>query len=134
MDLTLFPQTFVLCLGACLGLMITLDNINDKWLEQASNCGNLDLHGTWWVQVGGEWASVYLPIHRILTLLLTPDGQVAHSLVPALLCIRFAAESEELRRIVGDNDKVFCGVLAEVHTHTRARARSCALSRVLRYY
>lgn len=41
-------KTFVLCLGAGFGMMLTLEDSQVKWVEQASNCGTLDLHGKWW--------------------------------------------------------------------------------------
>ena len=41
-------KTFVLCLGAGFGMMMTLKDSQEKWIEQADNCGKLDLHATWW--------------------------------------------------------------------------------------
>ena len=41
-------KTFVLCLGAGLGMMLTLEHSNEIWKEQAANCGVIELHGQWW--------------------------------------------------------------------------------------
>ena len=41
-------KTFVLCLGASFGLMISLDNTRDMWLQQAQQCGLIDLDAMWW--------------------------------------------------------------------------------------
>lgn len=41
-------KTFVLCLGASFGLMLSLDNTHDMWLQQAEQCGLVDLNAVWW--------------------------------------------------------------------------------------
>lgn len=41
-------KTFVLCLGASFGLMLSLDNTRDMWLQQAEQCGLIDLDAVWW--------------------------------------------------------------------------------------
>jgi hypothetical protein len=41
-------KTFVLCLGASFGLMLSLDNTRDMWLQQAEQCGLVDLNAVWW--------------------------------------------------------------------------------------
>jgi len=44
-------KTFVLCLGAGFGLMMTLDSTNGAnadWFKSASYCGTIDLDDQWW--------------------------------------------------------------------------------------
>ncbi|KAH8094271.1 hypothetical protein JL720_4265 [Aureococcus anophagefferens] len=41
-------KTFVLCLGAGFGMMITLKDPSQKWVDQADYCGRLDLKHAWW--------------------------------------------------------------------------------------
>ena len=41
-------KTFVLCLGAGFGMMLTLRNSNEVWLQQQQHCNTLDLQGSWW--------------------------------------------------------------------------------------
>ena len=41
-------KTFVLCLGAGFGLMLVSKNVSQIWEDQASNCGALNLHDSWW--------------------------------------------------------------------------------------
>ena len=41
-------KTFVLCLGASFGLMMSLDNTRDMWLQQEQQCGLIDLDAMWW--------------------------------------------------------------------------------------
>ena len=40
-------KTFVLCLGASFGLLVS-GNAAETWYEQADNCGRIDLAGEWW--------------------------------------------------------------------------------------
>lgn len=41
-------KTFVLSLGASLGMLLILEAPRDVWVEQASNCGRIDLSEKWW--------------------------------------------------------------------------------------
>lgn len=41
-------KTFVLCLGATFGMVLTLPVGNDTWLRQEENCGSIDLGAVWW--------------------------------------------------------------------------------------
>lgn len=41
-------KTFVLCLGAGFGMLLTLENASDAWQHQAENCGTIDLGEQTW--------------------------------------------------------------------------------------
>lgn len=41
-------KTFVLCLGAGFGMLLTLDDSHGKWVAQEDRCGRLDLKAAWW--------------------------------------------------------------------------------------
>uniref|UniRef100_A0A7S2YE62 Threonine/serine exporter-like N-terminal domain-containing protein n=1 Tax=Entomoneis paludosa TaxID=265537 RepID=A0A7S2YE62_9STRA len=41
-------KTFILSMGAAYGLMMTVENSLDGWLDQRQNCGNIDLDVHWW--------------------------------------------------------------------------------------
>ena len=41
-------KTFVLCLGAGFGMMLTLEDAGHQWTRQGENCGVPDLHHAWW--------------------------------------------------------------------------------------
>jgi len=41
-------KTFVLCLGASFGLLLTSPSPADIWSEQSENCGSIDLGAQWW--------------------------------------------------------------------------------------
>ena len=41
-------KTFVLCLGATIGMQMTLVNSADTWSDQKSQCGQIDLGSQWW--------------------------------------------------------------------------------------
>eukprot|EP00931_Biecheleriopsis_adriatica_P070430 TRINITY_DN4419_c0_g1_i2.p1 TRINITY_DN4419_c0_g1~~TRINITY_DN4419_c0_g1_i2.p1 ORF type:complete len:615 (+),score=106.70 TRINITY_DN4419_c0_g1_i2:76-1920(+) len=41
-------KTFVLCLMACLGMLLVLDNPTEVWEAQMQNCGTIDLSTKWW--------------------------------------------------------------------------------------
>ena len=41
-------KTFVLCLGASFGMMLTLDDSAQSWQESHANCNSIDLAQHWW--------------------------------------------------------------------------------------
>ena len=41
-------KTFVLCLSACFGMLLVLDNPAQVWAEQGQNCGLIDLDKKRW--------------------------------------------------------------------------------------
>jgi len=41
-------KTFVLCLGAGFGMLITLEDASTVWLQQSEHCGTVDLDDEWW--------------------------------------------------------------------------------------
>jgi hypothetical protein len=41
-------KTFVLCLGASLGMLLILEDASSTWVDQNENCGNIDLGDKWW--------------------------------------------------------------------------------------
>ena len=41
-------KTFVLCLGASIGMMLTLDDTAKSWQESHANCNSIDLDQHWW--------------------------------------------------------------------------------------
>eukprot|EP00937_MAST-01D_sp_MAST-1D-sp2_P002305 g2305.t1 len=41
-------KTFVLCLGASIGMLATLKDTNLHWTKQRGNCSHIDLDAQWW--------------------------------------------------------------------------------------
>jgi hypothetical protein len=41
-------KTFVLCLGASLGMLVVLEDASDTWNTHTENCGLIDLDAKWW--------------------------------------------------------------------------------------
>jgi len=41
-------KTFVLCLGASLGMLLILEDASGTWVDQNDNCGTIDLGDQWW--------------------------------------------------------------------------------------